>query len=81
MGRSQNQKTRDKNKQKLPQVPKQLKSDGRDIEFSRELADQEDLKALARSEAADKRAKRVCQIKCVSTLYSMYFKTLSFSSS
>ncbi len=58
MGRSQNQKNRDKNKQKLPQVPKQLKSDGRDIEFSRELADQEDLQALARSEAADKRAKQ-----------------------
>ncbi len=58
MGRSQNQKTRDKNKQKLPQVPKQLKSDGRDIEFSRELADNDDLEALARSEAADQRAKR-----------------------
>lgn len=58
MGRSQNQKARDKNKQKLPQVPKQLKSDGRDIEFSRELADQDDLEALARSEAADKRAKQ-----------------------
>ncbi|RST72312.1 YfhD family protein [Siminovitchia acidinfaciens] len=58
MGRSQNQKARDKNKQKLPQVPKQLKSDGRDIEFSKELADQDDLEALARSEAADKRAKQ-----------------------
>ncbi|GIN23205.1 MAG TPA: YfhD family protein [Bacillus bacterium] len=58
MGRSRNQKTRDKNKQKLPQVPKQLKSDGHDIEFSRELADQDDIKALARSEDADQRAKR-----------------------
>ncbi|MBD8006673.1 YfhD family protein [Bacillus norwichensis] len=58
MVRSQNQKNHDKNKQKLSQVPKQLKSDGRDIEFSRELADQEDLKALAKSEAADKRAKQ-----------------------
>ncbi|MFD1739680.1 YfhD family protein [Bacillus salitolerans] len=52
-------KSRDKNKQSLPQTPSyaKLDSDGRDVEFSRELADQEDLEALARSNAADARAK------------------------
>jgi hypothetical protein len=58
MGRAQGHKTRDKNKAKLPQVPKNMKSDGRDVEFSRELADQDDLEALARSNAADERAKK-----------------------
>ncbi len=58
MGRSRGQKTRDKNKGNLPQVPKDMKSDGRDVEFSRELADQDDLEALARSNAADARAKK-----------------------
>ncbi|WP_077620855.1 YfhD family protein [Bacillus sinesaloumensis] len=57
MGRAQGHKTRDKNKASLPQVPKNMKSDGRDVEFSRELADQDDLEALARSNAADARAK------------------------
>ncbi len=32
-------------------------SDGRDIEFSQELADQDDLEAQERSRAADARAK------------------------
>ncbi|MFD1708294.1 YfhD family protein [Siminovitchia sediminis] len=58
MGRARNQKTRDKNKQKLPQVPQTMKSDGRDIEFSEELADRDDMEAMKRSEAADHRAKR-----------------------
>ncbi|MFS0862687.1 YfhD family protein [Fredinandcohnia sp. 179-A 10B2 NHS] len=58
MGRAHGHKTRDKNKAKLPQVPKNMKSDGRDVEFSRELADQDDLEALARSNAADARAKK-----------------------
>lgn len=58
MGRAQGHKTRDKNKASLPQVPKNMKSDGRDVEFSRELADQDDLEALARSNAADARAKK-----------------------
>ena len=35
-----------------------IESDGRDIEYSEELADHEDLEANARAEAADKRAKR-----------------------
>jgi len=56
MGRMHNsQKTRDKNKQTLPQVPKNMKSDGKDVEFSRELADQADLEAQARANAANQR--------------------------
>ncbi|MBS4205784.1 YfhD family protein [Lederbergia citrea] len=58
MGRDDRRKARDKNKQKLPQVPKNMKSDGLDVEFSEELADQDDREAMARSQAADKRAKR-----------------------
>ena len=52
------QRSQDKNKGSLPQVPKNMKSDGRDVEFSREFADQDDLEALARSNAADTRAKK-----------------------
>ncbi|WP_449539071.1 YfhD family protein [Ferdinandcohnia sp. Marseille-Q9671] len=55
MGKAKGQKTRDKNNASLP---KNMKSDGRDVEFSRELADQDDLEALARSNAADARAKK-----------------------
>ncbi|MBS4179124.1 YfhD family protein [Lederbergia citrea] len=58
MGRDDRSKARDKNKQKLPQVPKNMKSDGLDVEFSEEMADQDDREAMARSQAADKRAKR-----------------------
>ncbi|WP_174732576.1 YfhD family protein [Mesobacillus harenae] len=57
MGRAHSQKTRDKNKANLPQVPKNMKSDGLDVEFNRELADHEDMEALARSKAAYARAK------------------------
>ena len=57
MGRGHKQKTRDKNKGSLPQVPKNLKSDGIDVEYSRELADHEDLEAQARSNAAAQRVK------------------------
>ncbi|WP_042454970.1 YfhD family protein [Neobacillus dielmonensis] len=58
MGRSHGHKTRDKNKASLPQVPKNMKSDGYDVEFSRELADQEDMEAQARANAANQRAAR-----------------------
>ncbi|MBN8202491.1 YfhD family protein [Bacillus sp. CMF12] len=57
MGRAHGHKTRDKNKASLPQVPKNMKSDGIDVEFNRELADQEDLEAMARSNAANQRVK------------------------
>ncbi|WP_028400096.1 YfhD family protein [Ectobacillus panaciterrae] len=35
-----------------------VQSDGRDVEFSQELADQDDLEAQARSQAADARQKK-----------------------
>ena len=57
MGRSHGHKTRDKNKATLPQVPKNMKSDGNDVEYSAELADQEDREAQARANAANQRVK------------------------
>jgi hypothetical protein len=57
MGRAHGHKTRDKNKGSLPQVPKNLKSDGIDEEYSAELADHEDLEAQARANAANQRVK------------------------
>ncbi|WP_113929671.1 YfhD family protein [Bacillus sp. P14.5] len=57
MGRAHGHKTRDKNKNKLPQVPKNMKTEGVDEEFSRELADQADMEAQARSNAANQRQK------------------------
>lgn len=40
------------------QFKNNLKSDGVDEEFSRELADQDDLEAQARAEAANQRVKQ-----------------------
>jgi hypothetical protein len=54
MGRSRGN---NKSKSSLPQVPKNLKSDGIDEEYSSELADQEDLEAQARANAANQRVK------------------------
>jgi hypothetical protein len=50
-------KKRDR-KSKLPQVPKNMKSDGLDVEYSEELADLQDREAIARANAADERAKK-----------------------
>lgn len=55
MGRSRGHNSRDKNKGSLPQVPKNMKSDGIDVEYSAELADQADLEATARANAANQR--------------------------
>lgn len=55
MGRSRGHGSRGKNKASLPQVPKNLKSDGIDEEYSAELADQADLEAQARANAANQR--------------------------
>ncbi|HWO97587.1 MAG TPA: YfhD family protein [Bacillus sp. (in: firmicutes)] len=63
MGRSRGGKSRDKNKATLPQVPKNLKSDGYDVEFSMEHADNEDLEALARAQAAGARVRQRHQNK------------------
>ncbi|MDP4084776.1 MAG: YfhD family protein [Bacillota bacterium] len=49
MGRASN------NKGSLPQVPKNLKTDGIDVEYSAEIADQADLEAQARANAANQR--------------------------
>ena len=57
MGRSRGHKSRDKNKGSLPQVPKNMKSDGIDVEYSQELADNADLEAQARANAANQRVK------------------------
>lgn len=55
MGRDEHKRTKNNF---LSQTPKDQKSDGRDIEFSEEMADREDKEAQARSRAADKRAKK-----------------------
>jgi hypothetical protein len=59
MGRSHGGKSRDKNKAGLPQVPKNLKADGHDVEFSIEQADHEDLEAMARAQAAGVRVNQM----------------------
>lgn len=56
MGRDEHNKSKNSF---LAQTPKsQLKKDGVDVEFSEEFADYEDKEAKARSQEADKRAKR-----------------------
>ncbi|WP_045520026.1 YfhD family protein [Neobacillus niacini] len=55
MGRSHGHNARDKNKASLPQVPKNMKSDGNDVEYSAEFADHADLEAMARANAANQR--------------------------
>ncbi|MUV38344.1 hypothetical protein JNUCC1_02182 [Lentibacillus sp. JNUCC-1] len=55
MGRDEHKKSKGRNI--MAQTPKQELTDGADIEFSTELADSEDQKALARRKAADQRNK------------------------
>lgn len=55
MGRDEHKKSR--GKRFLAQTPKQQISDGIDVEFSEELADEEDKQAQARRERADRRIK------------------------
>jgi hypothetical protein len=57
MGRAQGHKTRDRNKASLPQVPKNMKTDGHDVEYSEEFADGADLEAMARANAAGQRVR------------------------
>ncbi|MDC3412764.1 YfhD family protein [Aquibacillus sp. 3ASR75-11] len=54
MSRTRNQQTRSKNNGTDKQ---EITPDGRDIEFSQELADHEDLEAQERAKAADRRVK------------------------
>lgn len=60
MGRTHHHKKRDKNKNSLPQVPEALKNetDGTYEEYSREIADQADMEAQARANAANQRVVR-----------------------
>ncbi len=46
------------NKNGLPQTPKNQKNNGIDVEFSVELADQADMKAIERSKKAKNRNNR-----------------------
>jgi hypothetical protein len=55
MGRDEHRKSKNSF---LAQTPKNQLSDGIDVEFSEEFADQNDKEAQARSRAANKRAKR-----------------------
>ncbi|MEN2768833.1 YfhD family protein [Ornithinibacillus xuwenensis] len=56
MGRGDHNRATGKNV--LAQTPKNQLSDGIDVEYSKELADHDDVVAMERSNAADKRAKR-----------------------
>ena len=57
MGRMHNNNSHKNNKHKLPQTPKNMKYDGHDVEYSAELADQADLEAQARANAANQRVR------------------------
>ena len=52
-----NSGTGNSNKSSLPQTPKNLKTDGNDVEYSAEFADHADLEAMARANAANQRVK------------------------
>lgn len=56
MGRDEHKKSR--GKRFMAQTPKNQLSDGVDVEFSAELADEDDKEALERSRQADRRAKK-----------------------
>jgi len=56
MGRDEHKKAR--GKRHLAQTPKNQLSDGIDVEFSEELADEDDKKAQQRMRQADQRAKK-----------------------
>lgn len=47
-----------KGKKRLAQTPKNQLTDNKYVEFSEELADQDDKEAQARAKAADRRAKK-----------------------
>lgn len=56
LGKDEHKKSR--GKRFMAQTPKSQLSDGYDIEFSEELADDEDKEALKRSRQANQRAKK-----------------------
>ncbi|MDY0407009.1 YfhD family protein [Virgibacillus sp. 179-BFC.A HS] len=55
MGRDEHRNPRGRNR--LAQTPKNLKSDGIDVEFSEAVADEEDKQAQERANRADMRVK------------------------
>ncbi|GEL77577.1 YfhD family protein [Tenuibacillus multivorans] len=55
MGKDEHKRRKGKNV--MAQTPKNQKLSARDVEFSQELADSEDLEAQARARAADTRVK------------------------
>ena len=46
MKQTKGRKAGNNNKAKLPEIPKAIKSDGLDVEYSEELADSEDIEAI-----------------------------------
>ncbi|MGM8215518.1 YfhD family protein [Bacillaceae bacterium W0354] len=56
MGRDEHKNSK-RSRKTMAQTPKNQLSDGRDIEYDQEFADENDLEAQARSNAADERAK------------------------
>ncbi|WP_079478306.1 YfhD family protein [Halobacillus salinus] len=56
MGRDEHHHSKGKKKYKLPQTPEHQKHPGIDVEFSEQIADQDDFEALERSREADERA-------------------------
>ena len=56
LGRDEHNHAEGKNR--LAQTPKNQLTDGKDVEFAEEFADNEDKEAQTRSHAADKRMKR-----------------------
>lgn len=58
MGRDEHRNTKGKKKHKLPQTPKNMKTDGIDVEFAESIADHDDMEALQRSQEADRRARQ-----------------------
>ncbi len=55
MGRAQGHKTRDRNKNSLPQVPKNMKYDKMSEEYAAELENHLDMEERALSNAANQR--------------------------
>ncbi|WP_082233464.1 YfhD family protein [Halobacillus massiliensis] len=56
MGRDEHKHNNPRKKNKLSQTPQLEISDGIDVEFSQDMADHDDIEAMKRAEAADRRA-------------------------
>ncbi|WP_173915713.1 YfhD family protein [Halobacillus sp. Marseille-Q1614] len=56
MGRDEHKHKNPRKKNKLSQTPQIEKHNGIDVEFSQDMADNDDIEAMKRAEAADRRA-------------------------